>query len=180
MLKICELVGKVFAMLLDTLELRILESEFLVKSENLECSTMTDEYTLQNEALVHGYIKQESNDIDIPLDVISLCVLFYLETYEILRFSEKYKSDDGIQLIDDRKCAHKVGSRHRYVLCDIEPVSEGIHCWRVKVDNPQTNWIMFGVSECQKFNNLSYSQGIHLYLFIYTNLSIMIHITIIL
>ena len=89
--------------------------------------------------------------------------MFYLELFEILRFSEEFHSD-SIGLIDDGKCAKKGGKGaqrwgHSYTMADIEPVFEGIHCWRVKVDKTKTEWIMFAIGQKREHTNLSYEKG---------------------
>ena len=90
--------------------------------------------TQQDELLVYGYIHKQSFDVHIPTDVIELCLSFFMQLYEILRFSEQYKSSDDTHLSDDRKCVKRLTTYgHRYILADVDVVTNGIHCWRVQV-----------------------------------------------
>ena len=122
---------------------------------------MSQDYQLRNEMLVHGYIKRESKDIiDIPLDVMSICLLFYLEVFEILKFSDKFISKEGIELLDDNKCVRAIEWDHIYAMPDIEPVFQGVHCWRAKINGDEGfNWIMFGIGHKQIYDNYSYREG---------------------
>ena len=90
----------------------------------------------QDELLVHGYINRQITYKlqGIPTDIMNLFVLFYHIPFQLLSFSTKYKSRDGIIYTENNKCIVRRGVfSHRYVLVDIEPVTEGIHCWRVQV-----------------------------------------------
>ena len=53
---------------------------------------------------------------------------------EELEFSTEYKSSSNLALSDFNCCVRKTDSKgHRYILVDDEPVTDGIHCWRIKV-----------------------------------------------
>ena len=84
--------------------------------------------------LVNGYIKK-STKLVIPEDIINLCFVFYHLTYIIGKFSTKFRSDQGIELLDDNKCVKRVegGNGYEYAVSDMDPVFKGIHCWRIKV-----------------------------------------------
>ena len=126
---------------------------------------MSTEARLQNEIQVYGYIRQqtEAMSLEIPIDIMNICLSFYFETFEMLQFDAKYKSETGIILTDDRKCAKRewIGRDwYRYVMADIEPVREGIHCWRVNVKNPKKGWMMFAIGHKQKYKDASFKKGI--------------------
>ena len=116
---------------------------------------------VQSEILVHGYIKMESkNASEFPLDIMNICLVFYLELFRILRFSDKFISKDGTELRDDNRCAIKsLEFGHNYIMADVEPVFNGIHCWRVQVKNPENEWIMFGIGQKRIYPNCSYYEG---------------------
>lgn len=129
---------------------------------------MSTEYELQNEMLVYGYVKRESKDFaEIPLDIINICLLFYMELFEILTFSTEFISDDGIELMDNNKCVMRCDDRgmiwHTYAMADIEPVSEGVHCWRIKVQNPIKDWIMIGIGHKRCYDDFSFTEGMDFY-----------------
>ena len=97
-----------------------------------------------DELLVYGYVHEPIlNVLQIPTEIIEICLKFYMEIYKILQFSDNkelhYISNDGLLLTDNRTCVKRVfdetSTFHecRYVLADIEPVTNGIHCWRVQV-----------------------------------------------
>ena len=53
---------------------------------------------------------------------------------KILKFSTEFITPNELQLSDDNRCVKKINtSDHTYVLADIDPVTTGIHCWRIKV-----------------------------------------------
>lgn len=54
---------------------------------------------------------------------------------QILQFSTEFISQSGLQLSDNNKCVKRINeSGHTYVLADIEAVTTGVHCWRIKVE----------------------------------------------
>ena len=68
------------------------------------------------------------------LDIINIITKYYF-ICKILKFSTKYKSDDGLQSIDNNKCVIRVqgSALYKWILCYTKPVEKGIHCWRIKV-----------------------------------------------
>ena len=103
------------------------------------------------EYIVHGYIRRMMTDI--PNDIIKICLSFYLLDYQILKWSQEYKTnDEGLILLDNDKCVKRTDyvandRLHRWMMPDIEPVDNGIHCWRVKILNPTSNYLFFGISQ---------------------------------
>ena len=93
------------------------------------------DYEKKNKILVFGYIRSQSNEfkIIIPFDINNLCLKFYHLIFEILTFSSKFKSKDGLILSDDNKCVSSTTSFHCYILTTSDPVFHGVHCWRVHV-----------------------------------------------
>ena len=92
-----------------------------------------------DELLVYGFIhKPLLKPLNIPLEIINLCLKFYMELYEILKFSDDKKKHyicERLQLSEDRTCVSRPGyTECGYVLADIEPVTYGIHCWRIQVN----------------------------------------------
>ena len=68
-----------------------------------------------------------------PLDIIQLIVnIFLYEDIKILGWNNKYKGT-GIELKDDDKSAMTTIERNQYLLCNCDPVTSGIHVWRIKV-----------------------------------------------
>lgn len=106
--------------------------------------------------LICGFTRLETEEIPtgIPDALIKLFFMFYFEMYQILKFSTKWKSSTGWELSDDNRCAKRVISPHkdgyRHILADTEPVFNGEHCWRVKVNNPKCGWIVWGVCQNAK------------------------------
>ena len=138
----------------------------VAQSSNLGLS-----FKLREEYLVYGYIQQKCSQLlkeAIPTDIIKLCLLFYQRDFEILKFSSKYKSKEGITLSDDNKCVTRIkcgdvysADGHKYCLVEDTPAFNGLHCWRVHVDNQAKgfNWIMFGISEFKEHDDYSYKEG---------------------
>ena len=86
---------------------------------------------LLDELTVYGYVRTASC-MDIPIDICRVIYDFYHLLIVVLSFDDKLKSTDGIKLSEDKLCA--IGTvGHRYALTTVEPVFEGVHCWRVLV-----------------------------------------------
>ena len=122
------------------------------------------------EYIVHGYIRRLMI-ADIPSDIIKMCLSFYLLNYQILRWSKEYKTNDaGLILFDNDKCVKRTDyvtnqRLYRWILPDIEPVDNGIHCWRVKISNPGSKYLFFGVSQkkmyADQFKSDKYDKSIY-------------------
>ena len=74
---------------------------------------------------------QKMNTISIK-DILSIIVKFAEES-KILRWCPTYRGV-GVTLSDDNKCAKSKSAGYNVsVLADVDPVTNGIHVWRVKV-----------------------------------------------
>ena len=140
------------------------KNKFLTSNNKTASSSIS--FKLKQELLVHGYIQQQISKllkVQIPVDIIEVCLLFFMSVFEVLKFSQIYKSHNGITLSDDNKCAIRAGAfnNHEYIIVDDKPVFKGIHCWRVKVETKTNNykWIMFGVGQYKEYDYHSYNQG---------------------
>ena len=86
-------------------------------------------------------------------DIINIIILYWRMPF--LRFSNKYKSKYGWKLSDDNTMVERilVGKNERedlkfvkWILADTDPWFDGIHCWRIKIINPNKGWFLIGVS----------------------------------
>eukprot|EP01084_Bolivina_argentea_P203110 346934_1 len=118
----------------------------------------------QSECLIFGYVKNEciKHRITIPRELIELIVLWFHQKYSILQFDKRYSSDICIGQIafmfeEDRKLLTKLNIGHSYVLADIEPLFEGVHCFRTKTTVVNMGWVSWGVSEREHIGNDSWS-----------------------
>ena len=51
------------------------------------------------------------------------------------------------------------GCHYRWILADIKPVFEGIHCWRVNAKHKQDGgWIVYGVSSLKLYEDNTFGQ----------------------
>merc|ERR1719464_705867 len=64
-----------------------------------------------------------------PSSVIGLCAEFYSIPFYDVQFSRKHKSKKTI-LRYNRRCIAAKGDAINYGLCDVNPVKNGIRCWR--------------------------------------------------
>ena len=89
-----------------------------------------------DELLVFGYIRCDIDidDDEIPMDIINLCMLFYHLNFEILSFSTEFCGQDIYQFTQNNQCVTVLESGHNFILADVEPVTQGIHCWRIQVN----------------------------------------------
>ena len=108
------------------------------------------------ELLIWGYIrkleKEESFTNIIPISIYELIHELYPKSW-LLRFSDKYKSKKDLILSDNNtKVKTKGNWTQRFILCDVEPIHEGIHCWRISIYNPShTDQIFWGISKPSMF-----------------------------
>ena len=94
--------------------------------------------SLKDELLVTGYIREYCNnhELNIPGEVTRLFFTWFHFRVEILKWSTKYIATEDIVLSDNNLLVTKPGENYRpsYILADTEPVFDGIHCWRIKVN----------------------------------------------
>ena len=89
-------------------------------------------------------MEDESISID---DIINIMILYWHMT--VLRFSDKYKSAAGWRLSDDNTKVERIATNRSHskvwILADNDPWFKGIHCWRIKLKNPNKGWFAIGV-----------------------------------
>eukprot|EP01084_Bolivina_argentea_P239197 402050_1 len=120
----------------------------------------------QDETLVHGYIRKYQKDIhfNIPNDIIEMIALFYVPIFELLQFvkiSTISDEDNNLTLEDNRFLVKSHAYRwNLFVLADIEPIMDGIHCFRVYNKHKTSTgrcYLMWMVSQCKnKYIRYSY------------------------
>lgn len=99
-------------------------------------SFLTDE---KSALLVYGCIRSENEiyKLHIPDSIIDLVVLWYTDTFQILQFSDEFCDRKAFRFEDDRKLIvrqpESIDRGHRFIVADIEPLMEGIHCFRSQV-----------------------------------------------
>ena len=70
-----------------------------------------------------------------------------------MRFSSKYKSKFGWKLTDGNTTVKRIRvkndhySNMKWILAEMEPMDEGVYCWRVQVNNPHKGWMSIGVAQ---------------------------------
>ena len=104
-----------------------------------------------DEEIVYGYLRSYNHIIELPADLWDLIYLFYHWTFEIMKFSQHYKSKTGYKLTDDNKCAQRFGCDGSRWIVGNDPVFEGIHCWRIFVDNPDKRLVIYAISKAYQF-----------------------------
>eukprot|EP01084_Bolivina_argentea_P239194 402044_1 len=111
----------------------------------------------QDETLVHGYIRkcQKHIHFNIPNDIIEMIALFYVPIFELLQFvkiSTISDEDNNLTLEDNRFLVKSHAYRwNLFVLADIEPIMDGIHCFRVYNKHKTSTgrcYLMWMVSQC--------------------------------
>eukprot|EP01083_Nonionella_stella_P027834 76668_1 len=113
--------------------------------------------------LVTGYFRENcpatTSGFVVPRQIIKTCLMFTTPLYQTLTFSDTFKSAKGFVFFDDRQCVRKLDNypRTTWILSDVEPVYDGIHCWRIFIKNPQQEYLKVGVSGKKMFedNNLN-------------------------
>ena len=94
----------------------------------------------------------------VPNSIKDLIFTIAFDGYQVLKFSKSYqcgkwklKNNDTIAINTNNK-----RFKHQYILCDIEPVSLGIHCWRAQVNVNTAASVMWAISEKYKYNDRSF------------------------
>eukprot|EP01084_Bolivina_argentea_P318388 552138_1 len=79
--------------------------------------------------------------------------------YEICKFSEKYRSDNGLLSLNNDKTVltkpYKKSQEYSFIALDEEPLSNGIHCYRIKVVG-RNSFAYFGIHNDIKNASISY------------------------
>ena len=86
--------------------------------------------------LVNGYIRNECKKLDIsmPDSLLELVFLWFCQKYQILKFSKTHRSEPGFYAFSKNSTMiRKKKGGHSYILADIQPLFEGVHCFRVEV-----------------------------------------------
>ena len=100
---------------------------------------MADERKKQATLLTAGYIRIQKFATEmptkIPTDIINVIFEFYFETFMVLKFSSTFMAGQGLQLSEDDLSVTRIPPAwdRKYVLVDIDPIHNGVHCWRVQV-----------------------------------------------
>ena len=101
----------------------------------------TSKVTIESryELLVWGYVreleKSEALSNIIPSSIYQLIHELYPKAW-LLKFIDEYRSKMDLVLSHDNTTVYTKGNRtQRFILCDIEPIREGIHCWRISVNH---------------------------------------------
>ena len=129
-------------------------SNFSVKamSLNFEEIKLIDQKTRN---IVFGFIRNSQSLLpksqtyyNIPPIVYHCCLLFFWLKIIPISFSNKYKSNYNIiKLIDNNKAIQKSYvnvDKYPYIALDIEPMSDGIHCFRITI-NGKNDWAIIGI-----------------------------------
>ena len=104
------------------------QKETEVRSADIKLTVIYDEKAFSSALETALNVGFNEDELDLKYDGMSFGIT-------ILKFSTAYKSHGSFELSDDNRCAKKIGgSNHKWILVDTEPVSTGIHCWRMKVE----------------------------------------------
>ena len=114
--------------------------------------------------LVNGYIRAIQdmfpNDLIfyiIPMAINQYTCLFYIEFVRQIRWNNVYYTRSKLSLEDDLKlCRHEVSSGYANVSADIEPITNGIHCFRVLARSASRNTLFFSFMRYGEHNEYAY------------------------
>eukprot|EP01084_Bolivina_argentea_P061218 111887_1 len=112
----------------------------------------------------HIYCNQYSSFVSAVIDI----VLSLYTPSQPLKWSSIFNSNNKHNLcfeFSNNMCTVKrVGTvkfEEKYILPDIDEVTEGIHCWRVNIimNSSEDKWIMFGVGQKRKYYDYSMDEA---------------------
>ena len=89
---------------------------------------------------VDGYnrICMKELKIVVPMKLLDLMLLFYHLQYIMIEWSSVYKTDTVLLSTDNKVVKSPIEMTHNHVwIIAKDPVIEGIHCWRLFVNNPK-------------------------------------------
>ena len=99
-------------------------------------------------------VVMENNTIKI--EDLTRIIIEYYNIGRVLKWREKLKSRPGFKFIDDDRCVKRfvefgdTDDDAKWIFPDIEPVNEGIHCWRVNVnfarEGAEGGWVLYAVA----------------------------------
>ena len=103
------------------------------------------------------------NDSISMIHIVQIMV-DYFDKSKILAWSTKYINVSGLKLSDNNRKVERIkasNSGYCWVTADTEPVFEGKHCWRLKIDNPRNGWMCYGVAapKILKHGNFNQPRG---------------------
>merc|ERR1719242_80128 len=120
----------------------------------------------KDELLVFGFCRiatNEMKDITLPSELIQMFFVWFHEKYQILKWSQKYRTMESMSLSDDDRCVTRKASTdntYQWIICDAEPVYDGVHCWRLKQNNPtksKSGWINYGVAARRMYTDNAFA-----------------------
>ena len=98
-------------------------------------------------------------------NIVHLIIKYWHTT--ILRFSDKYQSQHGWELSEDNTLVERIMAPvnedfpeweqvgvKKWILADTDPWFNGIHCWRIQINNPSKGWFSIGVAN-QEIDSLN-------------------------
>ena len=99
------------------------------RSSDIKLTVIYDEKVFTSALETALNVGFNEDELDLKYDGMPMTAI------EILKFSTTYQSSSSFELSDDNRCAKLVvHGYYKYILVDTEPVSTGIHCWRMKVE----------------------------------------------
>lgn len=126
----------------------------------------------KDELLVSGYCRmvlQKSEALTLPSELIHLLFEWFHQRFEILKWSEQYRTKDAMKLSDDSRCVTRAQMKvqgYQWILCDVDPVFEGVHCWRLMQRNPtksstksarDVGWVNYGVGSKRMYTDNAFA-----------------------
>lgn len=86
----------------------------------------------------------------ISIDDVVEIISSYYQICE-MRFDRNYKSKRGWDLSDDdtlltRRDSKEGATENVWILGDVEPFRDGVHCWRIQIKNPNKGWASIGAA----------------------------------
>ena len=98
-------------------------------------------YRLERQNIIIYWFRSNLCKKNVVIDDLISIIIRYANDLEILSFSTKFKSPNGLELYDDNKCVHRNNVEwsnstygERFIFCNATPVYNGTHCWRIKVN----------------------------------------------
>mmetsp|Transcript_31515 Transcript_31515/g.51028 ORF Transcript_31515/g.51028 Transcript_31515/m.51028 type:complete len:262 (-) Transcript_31515:64-849(-) len=131
--------------------------------------SVVDEDMIHTECIIEHWFRNvmDKHMQFISITNVSSLIAEYCKIGRRIAFSTIFKSDHGLKLTENNECVEKISQlSHGYtawILADIKPVSSGVHCWRVAMDNPKRDYIIIGVSAQKRFGNESYNETDYLW-----------------
>ena len=96
-------------------------------------TSVSDKQKNRQRLVIEYWYRTVMDDSSISISDIIGIILDYADDFEMLKFSKEWMSAGAFTLKYDNTMAIKTIKWNKWIMPDIEPITEGKVCWRINV-----------------------------------------------